>query len=63
MSLVLKKNENETWLQAALRYASKYGMEKDIQKYYDMYIKQGESEADAAYGACEEWDILDYVED
>lgn len=61
MSLVLKKRESETWREAALRQAARYNMEGEVAEFYDRFIAAGDTEDQAAWGACYEWDVLDYV--
>lgn len=63
MSLSLKRNKEETWLEALLRQASEFGLESEVQSEYDFYISKGRSESEAAFYAAESWDILDYEED
>lgn len=63
MPLVLRKFENETWLEAALRRADEYELGGEVLQAYDAGRKNGESEADAAWGACYEWDVLEYREE
>lgn len=64
-NLLLRRNENETWLQAALRLAKPWGVEAEIQESYDSAIAEGISEAQAAFDACYDWDIceLERVDD
>ena len=61
--LVLTRNENESWLECALRYAKPYGMEHEVKEYYDEFIANGSTEENAAFDACLEWDLLDYKKD
>jgi hypothetical protein len=59
--LVLRKNrDDETWYECMMRYAKEYGLEDDCKEEYNIHIKAGYSDKDAAYYAAEEWDILDY---
>lgn len=58
--LVLRRNPDESWRQAALRAASRYGLEEEVSEDYAARLKSGESEEDAAWGACYEWDLLEY---
>lgn len=60
MSLILKKTEEETWRQCALRYASEYGLDFEVEASMDKFLSQDASEQEAAYNACYEWDLLDY---
>lgn len=59
--LVLRKNANETWLQAALRQAARYGLEDEVRMAYEAAMNiLGTDEADAALCACMDWDICDF---
>jgi len=60
MSLVLSKREDQTWRDAAIEQARRYGMERDVTEYFDRFIAAGDDEAEAAWSACYEWDVLDY---
>jgi hypothetical protein len=57
IGLGIRKNANETWLQAALRNAAPYGLEIEVKEEYDYCIAQGFTEARAALNACYEWDV------
>jgi hypothetical protein len=61
MGLVLKKREGETWREAALRQASRYSMQSEVAEFYDRFIAEGDTEDRAAWAACLEWDVLDYI--
>ena len=61
MPLELTRKDGETWKEAALRLAKKYGLEVEVEATYDHNIKSN-PDYDAAFCACYEWDILDYVE-
>lgn len=55
--LYISKASKETWLDAAKRWARPFGLEEEIQDSYHKLIKEGNSEEDAAFGACYEWDV------
>lgn len=55
----LHRNENETWLEAALRLAKPWKLEEDVKIAYEKNIENGNPEDYAALFACEEWDILE----
>lgn len=57
--LVLRKQENETWLECIERYAAPYGLQLEVIKEFKRNILAGIDEAEAAWDACYEWDILD----
>lgn len=58
--LVLTRKDNESWLQAALRYAEPWGLEGEVEDCYHNFLKEGYNEEVAAFEACYEWDILDF---
>ena len=62
MQLVLRKHEDETWLQAALRVAKPFCLESEVEDCYEAYILMGLSQEEAAVEACYEWDLLELVE-
>lgn len=61
MGLGLKRLENETWYECAMRYAWEWGMEVEVDEWYTMYKEEGLSDEDAAFSACYEWDICDLM--
>jgi hypothetical protein len=61
MALSMVKKGSETWREAAERYAKPYGLEEDVLGLYDAKMSQGYTDYDAAWEACEEWDVLDYT--
>lgn len=64
MSLVLHREENETWLEAAQRNAKQYGVEVEVTAcYYEFLLIGGVSESQAAFDACYEWDVLTFEKD
>jgi len=63
MPLFLSKKPEETWKEAAIRYAAKYGMETEIENFYDDLIKKGAPEDKAAFWTLDEWDLLDYEDE
>jgi len=60
--LVLRRHENESWLNCAVRHAKPYALEAEVITEYNYWIKQGKTSNEAAYFACEEWDLLAYEE-
>ena len=60
MSLVLKRLEGETWRDAALRQAAKYGLEEEVKYAYRKYTGE---ECDRWFAACYDWDVLVFEED
>lgn len=60
--LRLVKNDSETWLGAALRYAKPWGLEEEIREAYEASLQCGCDEGQAAFDACYEWDILELSE-
>jgi hypothetical protein len=63
MGLVLKKREGETWREAALRQAKKHRMESKVAQEYDHYLSCGHEPCRAAWCACYEWDVLDFIDE
>jgi hypothetical protein len=63
MSLVMEIEGDETPLQAALRYARSYGLEIEVQEFYDKFVAEGCAEEVAAFDALYEWDLLDFKND
>lgn len=59
VGLALRREENETWKDAAMRVAKKYGLEEEVGEAFDKYTAQGDSEEQAAWAACYDWDLLD----
>lgn len=62
MSLVLHRNDGESWKEAALRKADEYGLKPEVEQVYEKEIGEGIPPRAAAWTACYEWDILDYEE-
>lgn len=58
--LSLTRNEGETWREAAKRQATRFGLQDEVLEEFDMAVAAGEPEEQAAWGACLEWDVLDY---
>ncbi len=63
MSLRVQRREGETWQDCVVRYAQPWGLEQECLEVYDELISKGEDEGQAAFWACEEWDVLDFVDD
>lgn len=63
MKLALTRKGNETWLEAAVRYAKTEGLERDVIKWYYRYKDGGLTDEEAAYEALYEWDLLDLVDE
>lgn len=59
MSFRLKREENESWRDCAIRQASKYGMADEVAQSFDSLL-EFEDEENAAFDACYEWDVLDW---
>lgn len=60
-ALGISRNEGESWLDCALRYGRKFGLENEVQEQYDRYRALGDTEEEAAWGAVYEWDCCDLV--
>jgi hypothetical protein len=61
-SLGIRREEGETWKDAAARIGKKYGLETEVMESYASEIEAGESEEDAAWAACYEWDVCELVQ-
>jgi hypothetical protein len=59
MALIVKRNEEETWLEAVVRLAAPYGLETEVREEYEDSIAQGQSEEQAALNAAIEWDVAE----
>jgi len=62
MALVLRKEESETWLEAAQRLGKRYGLEEEIRADYEKYAAEGLAAHQAAWAAAYEADVLEYEE-
>ena len=61
MPLILYREKGESWRDAALRQAGKFGLQEDVAHSFDAEKAVTESEqAEAAFYACYEWDVLDF---
>lgn len=58
IALNLRKQEGETWKEAMLRHARPYGLEGDVLETFTRLTGDGLSEAQAAWDALYEWDLL-----
>ncbi len=63
MSLRLSRKPDQSWRDAAIEQAKRFGMEDDVAEYFDRFKAAGDSDEDAAWSACHEWDVLDYIPD
>lgn len=63
IGLGIRRQDGETWLEAALRIAAKYGMAREVKEEYDELRQRGVSEEEAAWAACYEWDVAELLED
>jgi len=59
VGLKLERQENETWREAAIRVARTHGLEEEVGNTFDSYIAQGDTEAQAAWAACYDWDLCE----
>lgn len=62
MALTLRRQEGETWKETMLRYARRYRMERDVLETFTKLVKDGLDEAEAAWDALYEWDLLEFEE-
>lgn len=63
MAFVFNRDENESWLQAALRIARRFELEKEVEESYAAHRKTGSDESEAAMAALYDWDVLPYEDD
>lgn len=63
MPLRVARKEGETWRECIERYAKPHGLETEVLSLYDRYVNSGDPEHQAAFDACYEWDICDFVEE
>lgn len=61
--LVLYRNDEETWREAAIRQAKKHGLEWEVEEAYNEAVNSGVQEDRAAFSACFMWDCLDIQRD
>jgi hypothetical protein len=57
--LVARRLEGEKWRDAVKRIAAQFGLEEECLEEYDEAAKN-DDDADAAWGALYEWDVLSY---
>jgi len=63
MGLRLTRKPDQSWRDAAIEQARRFGMERDVTDSFDAYIAAGDDEAEAAWCSCHDWDVLDFVPD
>lgn len=63
MSLRLSRKPDQSWRDAAIEQARRFGMEIDVAEYFDICIAAGDTDSEAAWNACYEWDVLDFIPD
>lgn len=63
MSLRVLRQDDESWRDCVIRYAEPWGLEDECLEIYDEELAKGATEAQAAWAACYEWDVLDFVDD
>ncbi len=64
MSLVVRKQENETWRECVQRVAGKQGLASECLEAFDHYIAHGDDDEPlAAWCALCDWDCLDFEPD
>lgn len=60
-SLGIKRQPGESWRDCAIRIGRQYGLEHEVTEDYDAAIARGETEEEAAWGACYEWDVCEII--
>jgi hypothetical protein len=63
LRLRLSRKPDQTWRDAAIEQARRHGMERDVTEDFDRFKAAGDSDEEAAWSACYEWDVLDFVDD
>lgn len=63
MSLGIRRQEGETWKDAAFRIARVHGLEHEVMDVYEAEIARGASEEEAAWTACYDWDVCEIMKD
>lgn len=63
MSLRLSRKPDQSWRDAAIEQARRFGMESDVAEYFDRFKAAGDTDSEAAWSACHEWDVLDFIPD
>lgn len=63
MTLRITRKDDETWRECAARYADRYGLNGEVLDYYDSAVARGIDEGLAAWEACVEWDIAEFVDE
>lgn len=62
MSLVLKREEGQSWRDAAIAAAKPHGLQDEVAEAYDTSKQHGASDEEAAWGAAYEWDVLELAQ-
>lgn len=63
MTVYILKRKEETWREFIYRRAEDYGLEYEAVQTFDTAVANGASEADAAFSACSEWELLYYADE
>jgi len=68
MPLSARRNENESWYDCMIRYATPYGLVTEVVDCYNSHKAKAKNEielelfeAESVLFALSEWDLLDYV--
>jgi hypothetical protein len=61
--LRLTRQDDETWLDCALRYGRRHGLETEVEASYHRYHDAGLPPIEAAIQAAEDWDCCDLEPD
>lgn len=62
MPLILRRHKHESWYGALMRYAEPFGLGEEARRTYEEHRAEGDDEAEAAFYAAYDLDILDYSE-
>ena len=59
--LQVKRLEGESWRDTVVRYAEPFGLVEAALKEYEEVLSGGGHEAEAAWSALYEWDLIDFT--
>lgn len=61
--LKLSRKMDQTWREAAIAQGARFGMGTEVAESFDAFVSNGTAEEWAAFDACADWDVLDFVDD
>lgn len=57
--MILPRKPNQSWREAAIAQGTKYGLGAEVTAMFDDLTFNGLSEEQAAFDACQSWDVLE----